>query len=175
MFRKKFKQYKRGYTFDDGEKIFFNEGKKDKWKVTLMNDEWSWSPRDVDYFNQLYGLGEKYGFKTVYDVFVYVCDRVYKNDWTGKDRMICEKVCNEADKHFEEDTLKLWWTLYMTMLAEENMEGTKLGKSIKNLAVYRVLINGDDIDEVANAYHKKNHRLIQEEIDGYGIVRRYEY
>ena len=166
--------YRRAYVFEDGEETFFNEGKIDEWKVSLRKGWRYWSPRDVDYFNELYSLGERYGFEFTYAVFLYVCYSVYPCKWNGIDRIRFERVCKIADAHFEEDTLKLWMTLYLTMLAEENKKNTKLGKTIKNLAVYKILLLGEDIETVAGEMYGKRHYMLQEEMDMYGIVRVYE-
>ena len=169
------KCYRRGYSFPDGDEIFFNEGEKDIWKVSFLDKNGKyWSPRDVDYFTELYSLAERYGFEFTYAVFLYVCYSVYPCNWNGTDRIRFEKVCKIADAHFEEDTLKLWMTLYMTMVAEENKANTKLGKTIKNLAVYKILMLGEDIHKVAYSMWGKGWMILDDEMKKYGIVRRYE-
>lgn len=168
---KKTGYYKRGYTFPTHEEIYFDMGNFDEWCVYLEKDNHRRTPKDIDYFNEIYDLGARYGFHKVYDSFLKVYGAVQSNNWGIEDRRKCERVCKGVDNEYEEDTLKLWFTFYMTMLAEENKENTKLGKTIKNLAVYKILILQRDIEKVTREMVGKKYYELQNEMDEYGLVR----
>ena len=57
-----------------------------------------------------------------------------------------------ADSYKEEklQVNKLFTTLYMAMIAEENYPNTKLGKKIKRLGVYEMLFSNREISDAAN-------------------------
>ncbi len=55
---------------------------------------------------------------------------------------------------------KIFTILYMGMLAEENKEGTRLGKRIKRLGVHKLLLEGQTVNESANFMRGMNWRQI---------------
>ena len=167
----KTKYYKRGYTFSDGTEIYFDKGNFDEWCVYLKKGNGIKIPKDEDYFNEIYALGEQYGFEKVYHSFEKVYGAVQKNKWGIYDRQKCEKICKMVDDEYEEDTLKLWFTFYMTMLAEENKTNSILGKTIKNLAVYKILICQKRIKPVTREMVGKRHYELQQEMNDYGLKR----
>ena len=89
---------------------------------------------DTHYFEELYHLANKYGNDKVYKDFVSIYDITGKNI----DEKILQKITNIAQTYSLEDILdvdKLFTTLYMAMVAEENYPDTKLGRKIKRLGI----------------------------------------
>ena len=133
-------------TFSDGSILSRDRGSFDDWCIYLDGKP----PRDVDYFRGLQAFGRKYGGQYVYDKF---CE-VY--NMTGKvmDSTVFAKIDALAANSFSSaDTLtiqKVFSILYMAMLAEENKAYTKLGKRIKRLGMYKLLIQGEDVLHAAN-------------------------
>lgn len=105
-------------------------------------------PRDVDYFSQLKQLASRYGTNKVYDDYV----RVY--NLTGK---AVEKdsltAISEIATTYGSDVLEvdvIFSILYMAMIAEEQKKFTRLGKCIKRLEIYKLLIENRSVSESAN-------------------------
>lgn len=136
-------------TFQDGSFLEYDKGSFDSWCVyfTKASGERK-PPRDMDYFAQLKELASRYGASRVYDDYVHIYDR------TGK--KISEAVFSEIHilaEYYGKDALQvevLLSILYMTMIAEERKEYTRLGKRIKRLGVYQLLMEGKSIRESAN-------------------------
>lgn len=57
-------------------------------------------------------------------------------------------LANAYENSIEVD--KLFTTLYMAMVAEENYPNTKLGRKIKRLAAYEILINRREVSDAVN-------------------------
>ncbi len=163
------KPYKRGFKLDDGRRIYFDYGTFDSWCVYVEEDDKRISPKDTMYFNELYGLGEKYGFSEVYDSFCMVFDAVKRCGWNLINKTNCLNVCQDVASLYDEDTLSLWVTLYMTMLAEEMKKNTKLGKRIKKLAVYYILMEQRPIEETTKAMVGKRWWELDREMQEVGI------
>lgn len=130
--------------FSNGVSAAFDEGKFDAWCVCLIDSEGKKSaPKDSFYFSTLKELADDYGGDPVYDDFV----KIY--DVTGKE--VSKKVLRTIDgiaEGYGKDSLKADVTftlLYLTMIAEENREGTLLGRRIKRLGVHELLKNKKSI------------------------------
>ncbi len=150
--------YKTGFMLSNGDKIIYKQGSFDQWCVYIKkrDDERFHAPLDKDYFNELYSLALGYGFDNVYSSFKKVYDSVRKCEWTREHKDYCYKICHNVDSSYDEDTLLLWLTYYMTMLAEEMKEGSILGKQIKHLGVYNLLYDRYSIDYIT--HYMKNKR-----------------
>lgn len=136
-------------TFIDNSHLEFGRGGFDNWCVYYVDNNGNKRPPlDVDYFKQLKKLSDRYGVEQVYSDFVRIYDNTTKNIET--------KVLNLIDEladSYEEETLqvnKLFTTLYMAMIAEENYPNTKLGRKIKRLGVYEMLFSNREISYAAN-------------------------
>lgn len=107
----------------------------------------------------MYHLANVYGKDKVYKDFVSIYDITEKNI----DEQIIQKIINIAETYRTKNILdvdKLFTTLYMAMVAEENYPGTKLGWKIKRLGIYEVLYSGRNINEAANFMRGMNWREI---------------
>ena len=148
--------------FNDGTYLKYGKGSFDNWCVYLVDENGKATPPlDTYYFEELYHLANKYGKDKVYKDFVSIYDI------TGKkiNEQILQRINNIAQTYSLEDILdvdKLFTTLYMAMVAEENYPGTKLGRKIKRLGIYEMLFSGKNINEAANFMRGMNWREINE-------------
>jgi len=97
---------------------------------------------------QLKLLAEQFGTKKVYDDFVKVYDRADKQ--VSKDKL--EKI-SLLSKNYGRSASQadiIFSILYMVMIAEERKAGTRLGKRIKRLGIYRLLIENMPVHKAAN-------------------------
>ena len=102
---------------------------------------------DQEYFLQLKDLSTRYGVQKVYSDFV----KIYKLTGKDIDEKVLDKISELSNEY--EDSLYadiLFTTLYMAMIAEENWEGTRLGKRIKRLGVHELLLNNMSAENAAN-------------------------
>ena len=135
--------------FPDGSFLEYDRGCFDDWCVYLTDASGNCTPpRDTDYFTQLKNLAERFCPDKVYSDYVQVYDL------TGK--QVSEEVL-ESITHLSEEYGAsanqvdiIFSILYMAMIAEENKEGTRLGKRIKRLGIHKLLIEDVAVREAAN-------------------------
>jgi len=135
--------------FNDGSYLEYDQGSFDGWCVYLTKTDGTRKPpRDIDYFQQLKNLANTYGSDRVYEDYV----KVY--ELTGKS--VEDYVLNlisEISNGYGADSLELdiiFSILYMAMIAEENKAFTRLGKRIKRLGIYKLLIENNSVYQSAN-------------------------
>lgn len=135
--------------FNDGSYLEYDRGSFDDWCVYLTKTDGTRKPpRDTDYFQQLKELSNTYGKNRVYEDYV----KVY--ELTGKS--VEDNVLNKISKisnNYGEDSLEvdiIFSILYMAMIAEENKAFTRLGKRIKRLGIYKLLIENNSVQQSAN-------------------------
>lgn len=134
--------------FDNGVLLEYDIGKFDDWCVFKTNEYgFRRAPLDIDYFTQLYNFGTKYGFDKVYNDFVELYNNTTK-DINFNINKIVDKIAQKYDEF--QDMQELLTILYMTMVAEENKAYTRLGKRIKRLGVYTLLIEKKDLQYSVN-------------------------
>ena len=134
--------------FKNHSALEFDEGSFNKWCVYFINPEGKRkAPLDQEYFLQLKDLSTRYGVQKVYSDFV----KIYKLTGKDIDEKVLDKISELSNEY--EDSLYadiLFTTLYMAMIAEENWEGTRLGKRIKRLGVHELLLNNMSAENAAN-------------------------
>ena len=136
--------------FSDGSFLEYDHGSFDDWCVYITKLDGSRRPpRDMDYFIQLKVLEHVYGVDKVYGDYVEVYNI------TGKE--VCESgldfITKIAETYAPEDALlvdTIFSILYMAMIAEERKSNTRLGKRIKRLGIYKLLIENKSVVESAN-------------------------
>lgn len=136
-------------NFKNGVALEFGQGKIDGWCVYVTDVDGKRSaPKDIDYFAELKELSYKYGPEKIYKDFISFYDK------TGKelDSEVFDLISNLASCYGEDsiDIEILFSILYMGMLAEENKKNTRLGKRIKRLGLYTLLIEDETVDDSAN-------------------------
>lgn len=145
--------------FSDGSYLEYDKGSFDEWCVYLVQPNGvRRPPRDVDYFSDLKDLSAKYGVQQVYQDYVSVYDITGKKVSTT----VFTYISKLAGK-YGVDSPKvdiLFSILYMAMIAEENRRYTRLGKRIKRLGIYALLIENRSVNESANFMRNMNWREI---------------
>lgn len=136
--------------FLDGSYLEYGRGNFDNWCVYYVNSEGDRKPPlDVDYFQQLRELADNYGERKVYDDFV----EIYNHTGRTIDNNVLNQITRCASTYDNIDILdvdKLFTTLYMTMVSEENYPGTRLGRRIKRLGIYELLFSERNVQDSAN-------------------------
>jgi hypothetical protein len=131
-------------------KVIFDWGIFDDFCVYVV-DKYNMrrAPKDVEYFEFFRDLAKSMGNEKVYDDFLMIykmTSKEIKQEVRDKIEEIAktypENVCFEVEKNFT--------VIWGGMIAEENKENTRLGKRIKHLGMYQVLIEGMDVKEAAN-------------------------
>ena len=135
-------------TFNNGGKIEFDTGCFDEWcvYVTKPNGE-RFAPGDIQYFNRLKKLSERYGAEKIYDDFVVIYNRTTKSV-----NPIVLKLIFLLSDYYSDDKveMEIWLNvLYAGMIAEENKENAILKKRVKRLGMHQLLIDGFKPEEAA--------------------------
>lgn len=154
--------------FGDKTEVFVAWGSFDGWCVYYHNNQ---DPEkevcgpvlDANYFKSLKNLGIIYGNKKVYNDFL----AVYHLTQMDIDKQDIEKIKLIASKYNATDWLqlvayKLFLIFYLTMLAEQNKEWTKLGKNIKRLAAHKILVENADVNETVEEFRGVDHHILQD-------------
>lgn len=145
-------------TFSDGSFLEYDAGRFDPWCVYLTRKGSRWPPRDVDYFNQLKALAEKYGSRRVYDDFVRIYDLVGKEKRDADLAAVSQIAAGYGEDALEVDII--FSVLYLAMIAEENKKNSRLGKRIKRLGVHQLLMEGQSVGCAANFMRRMGWREI---------------
>ena len=135
--------------FENGTFLEYDRGGFDDWCVYFTDTNGTRKPpRDVDYFKQLTELAEKYSVEKVYTDYVQVYNL------TGKE--VEQPALAEISRisasygRYALDVDIIFSILYMAMIAEERKKYTRLGKRIKRLGIYKLLIEKRSVYEAAN-------------------------
>lgn len=136
-------------NFKNGVSLEFASGSFDDWCVYLTDAEGKRSaPKDEDYFTALKLFSNKYGAEKIYKDFVSFYD-VTSKDLDNEVFTIINKLAS----FYGDDCIDLeiiFSILYMGMIAEENKKNTRLGKRIKRLGLYTLLVEDETIFKSAN-------------------------
>jgi len=143
----------------DGGYLYFDMGRFDNFCVYQMNkDGIRYAPRDIDYFNDLYEYVSKYYKDNLYNDFVKIYDLT-----TNRIEENVVKIIREISIEYDEDgdnIFRIFSTIYMGMIAEENKKNTKLGKKIKRLGIYYLLVKLRTPEYCSNFMKNMNWREI---------------
>lgn len=144
-------------SFPGGTSIGFTEGKFDRWCVQERVFVWIRRPTDAGCFARLLELAQRYGTDKVMADFVAVYDAMGvkppRGDLLPSDQVLdlITRLSAAYGSSPGDDvrTDRLFTTLYLTMIAEENKAKAVLGKRIKRLGVHLVLMEGRKPEEAA--------------------------
>lgn len=127
--------------FSDGSLLEFDRGNFDDWCIFLTRPAHPrFAPKDWQYFTRLQELAAAYGKEKVYGDFVIVfgnTDKILNAD-------LLDRI-STFSHDYTQDALRadiVFTLLYAGMLAEENKAHAPLGKRIKRLGVYQVVMEG---------------------------------
>ena len=127
--------------FSDGSKLLFDKGVFDEWCVYMQHSgARKYAPTDVQYFGRLQQYARTFGAKVVYTDFLKIYEQTKK--YVSAEVLAC---ITELSVKYGNDSTQIemdFTIIYAGMIAEENKAYTKLGKRIKRLGVYQVLIEG---------------------------------
>lgn len=127
-------------------KLSFTRGKFDDWCVHISGNYLPQYPKDEWYFMKL----KDYKSRLKDDVYADF-KSLYESTKKDIDSTVFESIKELSGKYPNPDEAEaVFAVLYMTMLAEENKQGTVLRKRIKRLGVHQVLVEGMSPREAAN-------------------------
>jgi hypothetical protein len=134
-----------------GYRISFGPGKFDEWLIYFVShSNVTYFPKDVEYFSTLDSVGQVYGHMNLYRDFLTLYN------WIGTEEVakpeVIEWICAMAGGYgkYRNRIINVFAILYAGMVAEEEKEHKVLGKKIKRLGIYQVLI---DREQPAFAAH----------------------
>lgn len=135
--------------FPDGSHLEYDRGSFDEWCVYLVDNKGIRKPpRDTDYFSELKNFADKYGTDKIYNDYVKVYEMTEKE---VNDEVLIE--ITKISEKYGDDVIQIdtiFSILYMAMIAEERKVGTRLGKRIKRIGIYKLLIEDKPVYEAAN-------------------------
>ena len=134
--------------FADGSFLEFDHGRFDDWCVYFTDTSGHRGPpHDTGYFSQLKALADRFGAGKVYDDFVKIYDVTEAQVSGAVLRGISRLAGSYGAYALQADTV--FSTLYLAMIAEEEKEGTHLGKRIKRLGVHKLLMENGSVRDSA--------------------------
>ena len=126
-------------SFGDGTYLEYDYGKFDEWCVYYTDLKGKRKPPlDTDYFERMKFWYQKYG-KVIYDDYVEVYDQTGKTV-DKKNFVQIKQLSKKYDSEEQLEIVKVFSILYMAMISEENKKNTRLGRRIKRLGIYKLLI-----------------------------------
>lgn len=135
--------------FENGAFLEYDRGSFDDWCVYLTQPNGSRKPpRDTDYFSALKSKAVKYGIQKIYNDYIQVYELTSNEVEANSLRKISEISLGYGQDALQIDII--FSILYMAMIAEEQKKNTRLGKRIKRLGIYALLIENKTAFEAAN-------------------------
>lgn len=158
-----------------GEYIFFSKGTVDNWcayTAKYVDGELKCCmPLDKYYFELL----EIIGGLNKENRWALYSDMKMLFAYTGRsvNPDVVRLIGTMADRYgfFADIAYNCFMHVYYGMIAEENKAGTKLGKLIKLLGIYYLLIGGKTVDEAAECEYGVPWTKLKEECDQRNILR----
>lgn len=145
--------------FLNGSYLEYDNGKFDDWCVYLTQPNGSHKPpQDIDCFFALKRLAIRYSAERVYEDYI----QVYELTGNQVDSQVLDRISLVAKK-YDSDSLEvdiLFSVLYLTMISEEQKRYTRLGKRIKRLGIYVLLMEDQSVQESADFMRGMNWREI---------------
>lgn len=136
--------------FPDGTYLEYAPGNFDSWCVYDVDAKTGLRspPRDTHYFEFLLEYSRVFGANKIYYDFTLIYD------YTGKviDPRTLALIDSIATSYgnLQWSFNKVFTTMYMGMIAEEQKAYTRLGKRIKRLGVYKLLVENAGVQASAN-------------------------
>lgn len=133
----------------DGNYLCYDRGQFDDWCVYKVDENGlSEAPKDIDYFNDLYEYAKIFDNDKIYNDFVIIYDmttNIFESN-------VVEEIRNLSNEYgrFSDEIFRIFSTLYMVMISEQNKKNTRLGKRIKRLGVYFLLVKEEKPEYCAN-------------------------
>ena len=134
---------------ENGSYLCYDKGKFDDWCVYEVDKNGlRKAPKHIDYFTDLYEYAKIFDNDEIYDDFV----KIYNMTTDVFDGDVVTEIRNLSSKYgkFKNDIFKDFSILYMAMISEQNKKNAILGKRIKRLGIYYLLIKGKNPKYCAN-------------------------
>ena len=144
----------------DGSYLCYDVGKFDNWCVYEIDKNGiRKAPKDIEYFTDLYEYAKIFDNDEIYEDFV----EVYNMTTNYLEDNVVEKIKKISMKYgkFHDKIFRVLAILYMAMISEEHKRNTKLGKRIKRLGVYFLLIKEKTPKYCANFMKGKKYTEIE--------------
>ena len=137
--------------FPDGSYLEFAPGKFDEWCVYMVNPNKGVRkpPLDSEYFGFLKAKSTIFGVDKIYADFVTIYEQTGREISSEVLAQIDEIVSNGYGEQWLNFS-KVYTILYMAMIAEDKKAHTRLGKRIKRLGIYTLLIEDYPVERAAN-------------------------
>lgn len=133
----------------DGGYLYYSKGRFDDWCVYEIDENGVKSIlKDIDYFNEFQELSSFIDSDRLYNDFVKVYN-ITGDNIKEEDVTYIQNIVKQYDEYAER-MFRLYSILYMAMIAEQNKKNTKLGKRIKRLGMYNLLVLDNDPEYCAN-------------------------
>ena len=136
--------------FSNKQRIEFRQGKFDSWCVFIVDKNGSEKiPLDKELFEELKKFSSICGNLRIYSEILQVFTI------SGKDieREVIKKIVEISNRHDAKnvESIKILYTkYYYAFVAEENRARTVLGKRVKMLGIYQVLLENFSPEDAAN-------------------------
>lgn len=134
----------------DGTCIGYGKGRFDNYCVYIKENGVTKIPKDVDYFTQIRAFADKYSEEQIFNHMLILCSVARRKKLDVTAFTILEILPGSYDTEDQLQINKLFYTLFLTMYAEEYKEGTKLGSLIKAVGIHELLFSGRSICDAAN-------------------------
>lgn len=147
------------YLKHSDSKVIFERGRFDDFCVYIVKNDNRKAPTDVAYFDFFKKINDENQNLEVYNDFVTVYEEtsniVEQNTLGIIDDIVINSGLEGDDKKVYEGYLVV---IYFAMIAEENKANTRLGKRIKRLGMYNLLIENESPSIAANSSRGKGWR-----------------
>ncbi len=147
--------------------IFYDKGSFDNWCVYIRKAGSYYAPKDTEYFARLRQLSENHTATKIYEDFIRIFHQT-----TSEINSETLSLIESLSKNYRDDAteVRLWFTvIYAGMVAEENKANKILGKRIKRLGVYQVLILQRSPEHAANYGRGRKWKYLDEIMQVYGF------
>ena len=122
-------------------RVVFQRGSFDDFCVYVISSSTKVAPLDLDYFKFMKYLADKVGRETVYNYFVDIYDKTSRTVVSEVLDLIVKQAKSLCVSERDAMTYEGYMTvIYFAMVAEENKANTKLGKRIKRLGMYELIM-----------------------------------
>lgn len=119
--------------FVDGTQLVYDDGEYDGWRVSFYdNDKFVWSPTDEELFSELLSFGQEHN--DLFYAILAVADQI------GPRTDFAQVRIETIDGTLKEE--KMYSALAAMMIAEERKKSTQLGKKVKLLGLFQLLLEG---------------------------------
>jgi len=136
--------------FSNKQRIEFRQGKFDSWCIFVIAKDGSETiPLDIELFQELKKFGSMCENLRIYSEIL----QVYTLSGKNINRDVLGKIVEISIRHDEKNVefIKILYTkFHYAFVAEENKARTVLGKRVKMLGIYQVLIENFSPDDAAN-------------------------